>query len=83
MTTLTGIVTDVQHTPLRGVYVSIEGTGRFTITDEVGRYTLHGPLPLHQFYTVNYYKEGYKTVEEAVMPLPDPETSLDVRLEEV
>ncbi len=76
--TLTGTVTGPSGRPLSGVYVSIPGTDRFAITGADGRYTLHGPV--HRRYTVNYYKEGYKAVRQAVV-LKAGETTVDVALE--
>ncbi len=76
--TLTGIVTDHTGKHLRWVYVTIRGTDRFATTDADGRYTLYAPA--FRRYTVNYYKEGYETLRQAVI-LKEGETTVDVVLE--
>ena len=78
--TLTGIVTNDQHEPLGGVYVSIPGTDRFDITDSEGRYTIYGP-PFRR-YTVNYYRKGYKARRRLVILRDGETTTVDVVLEE-
>ena len=77
--TLTGTLTDQAGRTLSSIYVSIPGTHqRFAIRGDDGRYTLDGPP--HRRYTVNYYKEGYAEVRQAVV-LKEGETTVVVRLE--
>ncbi len=77
--TLTGTVTNDQHEPLGGVYITIPGSNRFAITSCDGRYTLYGPP--HRRYTVKYFQQWYKTARRLVI-LCDGETTVDVVLEE-
>jgi hypothetical protein len=72
--TITGVVTDENGTPLPGASVTVKGTTRGTVTDFDGNYSITADLQA----TLVFSYLGYKTIEVPI----DGRTSIDIGLAE-
>ncbi len=72
--TVTGVVTDVNGTPLPGASVTVKGTTRGTVTDFDGNFTITTDLQ----GTLVFSYLGYKTTEVPI----DGRTTINIGLEE-